>query len=605
MMPAVTTGVRVAAIRICTGSGCAMNGSLAAADRLEAAIAAAGAEDVISVVRTGCHGLCELGPIAVVGPDGLFYPNVTEQKAARIVEALLGGEGPVEEYLYRESEGAGSITRYEDVPFNRVQQRIVLRNCGVVDPEDLGDALAHGAYEGLRLAVNTMTPDEVIAMIGESGLRGRGGAGFPTGTKWRLARENARARGRAYVICNADEGDPGAFMDRSVLEGDPHSVLEGLAIAAYAIGASSGFVYVRAEYPLAVRRLRGAIAAATDSGFLGGDIFGSDFSFSVEVREGAGAFVCGEETALIASIEGRRGMPRTRPPFPAQSGLWSTPTCINNVETLANVGWIVRNGAEAYGSIGNGTSRGTKVFAMTGKVRHGGLVEVPMGMTVRELVYDVGGGCPEGRPCKAVQLGGPSGGCLPEELFDTRVEYEALAEAGAIVGSGGLVVVDDRTCMVDLARFFLSFTQHESCGKCVPCRIGTKRMLEIVTRICEGKGEEGDIEKLEQLALDIKRTSLCGLGQTAPNPVLTTLRYFRHEYEEHIAEHHCRAGACTGLTTFEIVAEKCTGCGVCVQKCPVGAISGEKKQPHAIDPATCIRCALCESACPSDAIDRC
>ena len=592
-------------IRICTGSGCVMSGSLGVADRLDAAIAAADAGERVRVVRTGCDGLCALGPLTVIDPSGIFYPKVTEEAAERIVAAALSGD-PASELLYRERGTDEPVTRYADLPFNRIQRHIVLRNCGIVDPESLDAALERGVYEGLRTAVTSLTPDAVIERIKASGLRGRGGAGFPTGVKWRFTRD-APGDGvgdQKYVICNGDEGDPGAFMDRGIIEGDPHSVLEGLAIAAYAVGATRGFIYVRAEYPLAVKRIGLAIAAAEEAGYLGDDVFRSGFSFHVEAREGAGAFVCGEETALMASIEGRRGMPRTRPPFPAQSGLWGRPTCINNVETLANVPWIVIHGAEEYAALGSGTSRGTKVFALTGKIRHGGLVEVPMGLSVRDLVYEIGGGSPDGSPVKAVQFGGPSGGCLPESLFDTPIEYETLAAAGAIVGSGGIVVVDEQTCMVDLARFFLTFTQQESCGKCVPCRIGTKRMLEIVTRICAGEGELCDLDTLEKLAHDVGALSLCGLGQTAPNPVLTSLRYFRHEYEEHILEHRCRAGACTALSTFRILSDACTGCGVCKRECPVDAISGEAKHPHLIDQALCIKCGACQQRCPFDAIER-
>ncbi|MDH4140104.1 MAG: 4Fe-4S binding protein [Coriobacteriia bacterium] len=598
----ITTAEGTTAIRICTGSGCVMNGSLDVADCFEKTLEEAGAHETVRVVRTGCHGLCENGPVVVVAPDGVFYPCVTPKMARGIVEKLVTDGSYVMDYLFRPAEGEEPIVRYSDVPFNASQQRIVLRRCGVVDPEDIDDALGLGAYDGLKKVLGELDPESLIAEIKASGLRGRGGAGFLTGQKWRFTRD---AQGDTkYMICNADEGDPGAFMDRSVIEGDPHSVLEGMVIAAYAIGAHEGYVYVRAEYPLAVKRLRKAIEQAEERGLLGDDILGSGFSFRVRVKEGAGAFVCGEETALIASIEGDRGMPRVRPPFPATSGLWGKPTCINNVETLANVAWIIANGADAYSGIGTGKSKGTKVFALTGKVRYSGLVEVPMGMTVRDLVFGIGGGCGEGLDCKAVQIGGPSGGCLPERLMDTPIEYEALAEVGAIVGSGGLVVVDQKTCMVDFARYFLTFTQDESCGKCVPCRIGTKRMLEIVTRITEGNGEEGDIEKLEGLAIDVKRASLCGLGQTAPNPALTTIRYFREEYEEHISEKRCRAGVCLELSRYVIHADSCRGCAVCKKHCPVGAIWGEMKQPHTISVDRCIKCGVCVEHCPFDSIER-
>ncbi len=589
-------------VRVCAGSGCVAGGSLAVAERFEEALAQRGASERVKVVRTGCHGLCAQGPVVVTSPEGVFYPGITLHRVEQIVEALVTDSPPVEALLYRDSEDAEPIARYAEIPFNARQHRIVLRNCGVIDPESIDSALAAGAYSGLKRAIEQMTPQQVIETVKSSGLRGRGGAGFLTGTKWQLARE---ADGDLkYMMCNADEGDPGAFMDRSVLEGDPHAVLEGLAIGAYATGASEGFVYVRAEYPLAVRRLRMAIRDAEQRGLLGSSIMGSDFSYKVHVREGAGAFVCGEETALIASVEGHRGMPRPRPPFPTTSGLWERPTCINNVETLANVSWIVSNGAEAYSSIGEGDSKGTKVFALTGKVRHSGLVEVPFGLTVNELVNDIGGGCQGGVTTKAVQIGGPSGGCLPADLFDTPIQYDTLALAGAIVGSGGMVVVDEATCMVDLARFFLTFTQDESCGKCVPCRVGTKRMLEIVTRITEGKGQDGDIETLEHLAGVIRSTSLCGLGQSAPNPVLTTLRYFRHEYEEHVYEHKCRAKACSAISTYVIDPVACKGCGVCKKRCPAEAITGALKEPHFIDVETCVKCGICETRCPFDAIHR-
>jgi len=472
---------------------------------------------------------------------------------------------------------------------------------GVIDPEDLGDYLARGGYEAARKALTTMPPDEIVDEILASGLRGRGGAGFPTGTKWKFARSSPGDV--KYVICNGDEGDPGAFMDASIMDGDPHAVIEGMVIASYAIGAHEGFIYVRAEYPLAVRRLRLAIAAAEEHGFLGEDVFGSGWGFKLKIKEGAGAFVCGEETALIASIMGERGMPRKRPPFPAVSGLWGKPTNINNVETFASVSWIIAHGAAAYAAIGSDTCKGTKAFSLAGKVVNGGLAEVPMGATLRHVIFDIGGGIKDGREFKAVQLGGPSGGCVPAGLLDTPVDYESLAATGAIMGSGGMVVADDTTCMVDLARYFLRFTQNESCGKCVPCRLGTKRMLEILERITAGQGRDGDIASLELLASTIKKTSLCGLGQTAPNPVLTTIRYFRDEYEAHIAARRCPALSCDALIAYTIDPEACTGCTLCAKKCPVNSARGEKKQPYAIDQALCIKCDACRAACKFDAVN--
>ncbi len=517
-----------------------------------------------------------------------LYSNISSEKVARIVEDHLKKGQVISDWV---TDVAG---------VNAKQKRIVLRNCGIIDPDSLDEYLAREGYQALEQVLTRMTPAEVVAVIATSGLRGRGGAGFPTGTKWRLAA--AAKDAHKYVICNADEGDPGAFMDRSVLEGDPHSVLEGMAITAYAIGADSGYIYARAEYPEAVKRLRHSIAQARARNFLGSNIFGRGFNFHVRLKEGAGAFVCGEETALIASIEGKRGMPKVRPPFPVESGLWGHPTCINNVETLANVPWILLRGAEAFNTHGTAGSKGTKVFALAGKVRRGGLVEVPMGMTINEVIYDIGGGTLQGGQFKAVQMGGPSGGCIPASLGNTPVDYEQITATGAIMGSGGMVVMDETTCMVDVARFFLSFTQNESCGKCTFCRVGTKRMLEILERICVGKGKDEDIAMLSELGEQIKSSSLCGLGQSAPNPVLTTLRYFLHEYHAHIRDKKCPAKSCLALVDFSIIAEACSGCGLCVATCDVGAITGEKKAAHQIDVLKCIRCGKCITVCNQNAI---
>ncbi|HEY5387813.1 MAG TPA: NADH-quinone oxidoreductase subunit NuoF [Thermoleophilia bacterium] len=587
-------------IRICAGTACHASGRLGVREALVEELADRGLTGKIAIVETGCHGFCEQGPILVIQPQGIFYPRVRPQDVAAIVEQSIVGDGFVEKRLYRDPHTGEPVPYERDIPFYKGQQRLVLALNGKIDPYSIDDYLSHDGYAGLAGVLAADDPEAVIEQVTESKLRGRGGAGFSTGIKWRFTRQ---AKGDVkYVICNADEGDPGAFMDRSVLEGNPHVVLEGMTIAAFAVGASKGYVYVRAEYPFAVERLAAAIAQARERGLLGDDILGSGFAFDVDINEGAGAFVCGEETALIASIEGRRGMPRTRPPFPANEGLWGRPTNINNVETFANVPWIMTHGAEAFAAMGIGDSRGTKIFSLTGKVANGGLVEVPMGATLRHVIFTVGGGMLPGREFKAVQLGGPSGGCLPNSALDTPIDYETLIATGAIVGSGGLVVVDDTTCMVDLARYFLQFTQDESCGKCVPCRLGTKRMLEILDRVTQGLGGEGDIELLEELATYIAEGTLCALGGTAPNPVLTTLRYFRDEFEAHITEKRCPAGQCKALITYYIDAEACTGCMLCAKKCPTDCIAGERKQPHVIDVAACIKCDTCRQVCKFDAV---
>jgi NADH-quinone oxidoreductase subunit F len=587
-------------IRICAGTACHASGRVPVREAIKEELASRGLTDRVRVVETGCHGFCEQGPIVVIQPRGVFYPHVRPQDVGAIIEASVQGYGVVEKLLYRDPATGEPLALEADIPFYREQRRLVLALNGKIDPYSIDDYLVRGGYAALASVLAADDPEALIDLVESSGLRGRGGAGFSTGKKWRFTRQ---APGDVkYVICNADEGDPGAFMDRSVLEGNPHSVIEGMMIAAFVIGAREGYVYVRAEYPFAVERLRAALVQARERGLLGPDVLGSGFAFDVHVNEGAGAFVCGEETALIGSIEGKRGMPRTRPPFPAVSGLWGRPTNINNVETFANIPWIVTHGAEAFAAMGMGESRGTKIFSLTGKVANGGLVEVPMGATLRHIIFDIGGGMLPGRSFKAVQLGGPSGGCLPERLLDTPVDYEALTASGAIVGSGGLVVVDDTTCMIDLARFFLQFTQDESCGKCVPCRLGTKRMLEILERITEGDGREEDLDLLDELAHYIIDGTLCALGGTAPNPVLTTLRYFRDEFEAHVREKRCPAGRCKALITYYIDAEACTGCGLCAKKCPTNVITGDKKQPHVIDVAGCIKCDTCRQVCKFDAV---
>ncbi|MFZ2348683.1 MAG: NADH-quinone oxidoreductase subunit NuoF [Candidatus Bipolaricaulis anaerobius] len=584
-------------VLLCSGTACQSSGS----DQVKRALLdELGSHDLLSevqIVETGCMGPCELGPVLLVYPEGTFYVRVKPDDAAEIVsEHFLKGR-PVRRLLW--TEGA---PQPQEIPFFSRQMKLVLRNCGTIDPEKIEEYIATGGYEALGKVV-TLDPAEVIAAVKQSGLRGRGGAGFPTGTKWELVR--AAAGDTKYVICNADEGDPGAFMDRAILEGDPHSVLEGMAIAAYAVGASRGYVYVRAEYPLAIRRLEVALAQARKLGLLGAQIFESDFSFDIELRMGAGAFVCGEETALMASIEGRRGEPRPRPPYPATHGLWGKPTLINNVETFANVRHIVLGGPAAFAAVGTEKSKGTKVFALAGKVRNTGLVEVPMGITLRELVFDIGGGVPAGREFKAVQIGGPSGGCLPASLLDIPVDYDSLSRHGAIMGSGGVIVLDDATCMVNMARFFLEFTADESCGKCVPCRVGTQMMLAILNRIVAGEGTEQDLVRLTEIGDMMKNASLCALGQTAPNPVLSTLRYFPEEYLAHIRDRSCPAGVCPDLVRYVVVPEACRGCDACRRACPTGAAQGTAgKAPYRIADELCIRCGACFDACPFGAVKK-
>jgi NADH:ubiquinone oxidoreductase subunit F (NADH-binding)/(2Fe-2S) ferredoxin/ferredoxin len=584
-------------IMICAGTGCLACGSVKIKDILKTELKKRDLEEEIQLVLTGCNGFCANGPIMAVYPEGIFYQKLRPEDIPFLVEEHFLKGRPVDKLMYREPEQKTAVPVMKDIPFFNLQVLRALKNKGLIDPEKIEDYIARDGYQAAAKALLQMTPEEVIREVKESGIRGRGGAGFPTGFKWEFC---AKVKSDVkFILCNGDEGDPGAFMDRSIMEADPHVVLEGMIIAAKAIGASKGYIYVRAEYPLAVNRLQMAIDQANELGLLGDNILGSGFSLDIEIYQGAGAFVCGEETALMRSIEGKRGMPRPRPPFPAVKGLWDKPTVLNNVETFANIPPIILNGATWFRSLGTEKSSGTKVFALTGAVNNIGLIEVPMGIPLRTVIYDIGGGIKKGRKFKAVQLGGPSGGCIPEELLDTPVDYESIMATGAIVGSGGMVVLDDSNCMVGMAKFFLEFTAEESCGKCPPCRIGTKVMLDLLENISEGHGRDGDIELLQDLADDIINTSLCGLGQTAPNPVLTTIKYFRDEYESHIREKWCKAGVCRELSTFYIDETACKGCGLCLRACPKNAITGEKKKPHSIDNELCIKCRSCYVACPA------
>ena len=587
-------------ILVCRGTGCTSSKSPKIIENFRKIIEEKGIKNV-RVVQTGCFGLCAKGPIVIIRPEETFYAHVTPEDCEEIIESHICQGKKVERLLCKDVNGE-IVKKLDDLNFYKKQKRIALKNCGVIDPEQIDEYIAFDGYKALEKVLTSMKPDEVIDVISKSGLRGRGGAGFPTGKKWSFAKNEKSDQ--KYVICNADEGDPGAFMDRSILEGDPNCVLEAMAIAGYAIGANQGYIYVRAEYPIAVDRLKIAINQAREYGLLGKNIFNSGFDFDIDIRLGAGAFVCGEETALLESIEGKRGQPRVKPPYPASQGLFGKPTIINNVETLANVTKIILNGAEWFASIGTENSKGTKVFALGGNVNNVGLVEVPMGTTLREIVFDIGGGIPNGRKFKAAQTGGPSGGCIPAEHLDTPIDYESLSSIGSMMGSGGLIVMDDSKCMVDIARFYLDFTVSESCGKCTPCRIGTKRMLEILTRMCEGKGEADDLYKLELLANSIKKSAICGLGQTAPNPVLSTMKYFKDEYIEHVSYNMCRAGQCKELCEITIDPQKCKGCGLCKRNCPVHAISGEPKQVHKIDQDLCIKCGTCVDKCPFKAISK-
>ncbi len=589
-------------VMVCGGTGCTSSNAEKIIALMNEQLAEKGLENEVKVVRTGCFGLCEVGPIIIVYPEGAFYNKVSVEDVPEIVnEHLLKGR-LVQRLLHKETISESGVSSINETGFYKKQLRVALRNCGLINPEDIDEYIAMDGYQALGKVLTEMTREQLIDEIKKSGLRGRGGGGFPTGLKWDITSKVQDSQ--KYVICNADEGDPGAFMDRSILEGDPHSVIEAMAIAAYAVGSDMGYVYIRAEYPIAVERLDVAIKKAREYGLLGKNIFGTDFSFDLEIRLGAGAFVCGEETALMSSIEGNRGEPKTKPPFPSEKGLWGHSSVINNVETYANIPVIINKGADWFASIGTEKSRGTKVFALGGKITNTGLIEIPMGTTLKEIVYEIGGGCPDGRKFKAAQTGGPSGGCLPAELIDISIDYDSLISVGSMMGSGGLIIMDETTCMVDIARFFLEFTVDESCGKCTACRVGTKRLFEILTKITEGKGTVEDIETLEQLSHLIKLSSLCGLGQTAPNPVLSTLRYFKDEYMAHVTDKRCPAGVCKALLTYKIVPEKCKGCSLCTKVCPVSAISGKVKSPYVIDKEACIQCGACVEKCKFSAIVR-
>lgn len=590
-------------VLVCGGTGCTSSGSEKIIHELETNLRKRNLQDEIKVIRTGCFGLCALGPIMIVYPEGVFYSMVQPEDVEEIVEEHLLKGRVVKRLLYQETVTEDdSVKSLNDVDFYKKQKRVALRNCGVINPENIEEYIAFDGYKALGKVLTEMEPQQVIDEIKKSGLRGRGGAGFSTGMKWQFTHD--AVGDKKFVACNADEGDPGAFMDRSILEGDPHSIIEAMAIAAYAVGADQGYIYIRAEYPIAVKRLQIAIDQAREYGLLGENIFDTGFNFDLGLRLGAGAFVCGEETALLTSIEGHRGEPRPRPPFPAVKGLWQKPTLLNNVETYANITAIINNGADWFASIGTEKSKGTKVFAVGGKINNTGLVEIPMGTTLREVVYEIGGGIPNGKKFKAAQTGGPSGGCIPMDLIDTPIDYDNLISIGSMMGSGGLIVMDEDTCMVDIAKFYLEFTVDESCGKCAPCRIGTKRLLEILTKITEGKGEMEDLDRLETLSNAIKNSAFCGLGQTAPNPVLSTLRYFRDEYVAHVKDKKCPAGVCKALVSYKIDPGKCKGCGICAKNCPVSAISGKVKEPYTIDRSKCIKCGVCVTKCPFKAISK-